>query len=387
MATEASGTPKKRGTVRRVLLFSTITTVGLYGVGTLFAIRNEPFHDIFVEYIPYGNQFVKFAEQRGWEGHSVDSETVLRAGRAAIEELERARTNSISAAQKWIERAKESNANSIKGKKTSTASNDSNEGDGPKIEQTPTSELLEKAYPGISPNESESAVEDSSKEMISENVQDVLVSPLAQVESVFTESLPQTAEESLPSLDANVYMAELPLGFEIPPGFISRPRPNSESLPSQPDIDIPVEVVSDVPELPLLAPIVGEFASSEPVLSQLASTIDNLASFSKENPSLSVNSNVKHILEIAQNDLTTLGERLQTIKEQEKAKLEQRLEEQARDYSLQLLQLELAAQDRLDQQGEEWRKFSQEERQQLVRAYRAKLEAELQAQGEIINQR
>jgi len=122
-------------------------------------------------------------------------------------------------------------------------------------------------------------------------------------------------------------------------------------------------------------------------LAQLASTIDNLAAFLNNNPTAPTNPNAKEVLEIAELDLKTLGDRLQQIKDSEKANLEATLEEQAKDYSHQLLQLEMEAQDRLDQQGEDWRKFFEGERQNIVRDYRAKLEAQLEAQSEIINQR
>ncbi|GJJ08364.1 hypothetical protein Clacol_002578 [Clathrus columnatus] len=365
LATEATGVPKKSSVLRRILLFSTLT-FGLYGTGTLVALRNEQFHDIFVEYIPYGDRLLKFAEQWGWEGHSLEPEAVLKAGRAAIERIERAANDSVTVAHKWVDKAREKSAGNTQ-RSPSTSSSTV-----PIVNSEPTQAEVQ----------GESVV--VTKEEPHQKTEEDLETPVTHPEATFTE-VPLHETEKMPvSLEPNVYTAELPLGFEAPPGYVLSSQQKSISQSPEP---VKSEAPIDIPKLPLVAPVVDDLASSEPVLSQLANTIDHLASFLAENPSVSVNSNIKQALEAAQEDLIALGQRFQVIKDQEKANLEEHLEEKARDYSLQLLQLELAAQDRLDQQGEEWRKFAEQERQQLIHAYRAKLEAELQAQSEIINQR
>jgi mitofilin len=173
-----------------------------------------------------------------------------------------------------------------------------------------------------------------------------------------------------------VYAATLPIGFEPPPGY-KRPAPPK---PAQQAAAEPTPV-----PLPLVAPAVSEVAVSEPVISHLASTIDNLASFLASNPAAS--EKAKDVLEVAKGDLTGLAARIEKIKEDEKLQLEQKLDEQAREYTTKLLELEFEAQDKLDSQEEGFRKFYDAERAKFSQIYREKLEQELRTQTELINER
>lgn len=169
-----------------------------------------------------------------------------------------------------------------------------------------------------------------------------------------------------------VYAAPLPIGFEPPPGY-ERPAPPK-----------PAKKV-DAEPLPLVAPAVSDVAVSEPVISHLASTIDNLASLIASNPAAS--EKAKDVLEVAKGDLTGLATRIEKIKEDEKLQLEQKLDEQAREYTTKLLEFELEAQDKLDSQEDGFRKFYDEERARFSQVYREKLEQELRTQTELINER
>lgn len=172
--------------------------------------------------------------------------------------------------------------------------------------------------------------------------------------------------------DANVYADPLPIGFEPPPGF-SRPKPRSKPAKPEPE------------PLPLIAPAVSDAAISEPVISHLAGTIDDLASYLNANPSAA--GKAKGILDTARTDLTELAARFDKIKENEKHDLEAKLDEQAREYSTKLLELELESQDKLALQREDYEKYVQEEKMNLVQAYRERLDNELKAQTELMNER
>lgn len=168
----------------------------------------------------------------------------------------------------------------------------------------------------------------------------------------------------------------LPLGFEPPPGYVLAPPPKSP----KPSAD------GAAPVLPRLAPnLKPELSASEPVIAQLASTIDSLASFVQANPGALASA--QSVISTAQVDLENLGKRLEVVKGEERAKLEKRIEEQAKAYEDKLLGLEMDAKDKLDKQEEEWKGLFDEERAKIVAAYRAKLDAELETQSEIINQR
>ena len=186
-------------------------------------------------------------------------------------------------------------------------------------------------------------------------------------------------EEAPPPARAhdNVYDAPLPVGFEPPPGFKKPPPPAPP-----PEI---IEAPPAPPPLPLIAPEISELTTSEPIISQLATTIDNLTVFLNSNPAAAEKAH--GVIDTAKLDLTNLAIRFQKIKEDEQAKLEQQIDDQAREYTVKLLELEMSAQDKLDSQEDEFRKLFDEERGNLIRAYREKLSQELQTQSEIINER
>lgn len=170
-----------------------------------------------------------------------------------------------------------------------------------------------------------------------------------------------------------VYQAPLPVGFEPPPGFSRPPPPKKEVPPPK------------YAQLPLVAPAVSALASSEPIISHLAGTIDNLASFLKTNPEAA--SRVTGVLDSAKEDLSSLALRIESAKEEERRGLEAKLDDQTRDYTMKLLEVEMEAQDRLDNQEDEFRKFFDLRQGQLVQAYRQKLEEELKTQTDLINER
>jgi len=86
-------------------------------------------------------------------------------------------------------------------------------------------------------------------------------------------------------------------------------------------------------------------------------------------------------------DLTGLASRIETIKHEEHQQLEKSLDEQAKEYTTKLLELEMEVQDKLDSQEEGFRKFFDAERMKVVQAYREKLDHELRTQTELINER
>ncbi len=163
----------------------------------------------------------------------------------------------------------------------------------------------------------------------------------------------------------NFYNAPLPLGHEPPPGFTRPPAPQ------------PPKPLAPGEPLPLVTPAVEELHSSEPVLTHLAGTIDSLASFLNANPAAA--NKARNVLDVAKNDLSALAQSFERLREEEKAKLEQTLDEQTR-YTLKLLELELQSQDKLESQETDFRAYSEEEKARFSKAYREKLEHELRTQ-------
>ena len=209
-------------------------------------------------------------------------------------------------------------------------------------------------------------------------VPEVTTSPEQPELTLRAQSQPTTeTKEVSPPTEAPVYDAPLPLGFEPPPGF-NKPKPPAPT----PEV---VEAPPIPPPLPLIAPEISEHADSEPIINQLATTIDNLTVFLNSNPAAAEKAH--GVIDTAKLDLMNLASRIEKIKQDERAILEQNLDDQAREYTVKLLELEMASQDKLDSQEDEFRKLFDEERAKLIKAYREKLSQELQTQSEIINER
>jgi mitofilin len=162
----------------------------------------------------------------------------------------------------------------------------------------------------------------------------------------------------------------LPLEFEPPPGYALRP---------------PKKVPKTTAGLLLVAPAVEEFTASEPMLKELANTVDNLAKYLEENPK--AEKGVNKVLEAAKQELSELGTKITTTQESAKKELETKLGEQAKSYSVKLLEAELESRDKLDAQDDEWKKYFDQERLSLLQKYQEKLDNELETQKELINER
>ena len=168
----------------------------------------------------------------------------------------------------------------------------------------------------------------------------------------------------------------LPLGFEPPPGYYLPPPSRSPKDPAQEQADKIKQT------LPLLVPQIKEFAAEEPIISQLASTIDSLT-VSLSTPTSSPSTDASGILSRAQDDLTSLSKRLEDVKKAEKEKLEATVGAKTREF-----EKVLRGKEEERQKGEEGLKEGwQKERQKMVDEWRSALETELEAQRGGIEQR
>lgn len=172
----------------------------------------------------------------------------------------------------------------------------------------------------------------------------------------------------------------LPIGFEPAPGYElprAAPAPKGELKPVSPP----------PPPLPLVAPALKDVTVSEPVLGQLAATIDSLAQYVEKHDDGVASASATTVLSGAQKDIKSLAARIEGIKKQEEDKLQAQLKEQASKYSGMLVKAEKDLVDRLDTQEEDWKRAFDDERERLVKAYKDKLDTELATQQELINQR
>lgn len=193
----------------------------------------------------------------------------------------------------------------------------------------------------------------------------------------------ETASTEVPVSEnkIKVYDAPLPLECEPPPGFSRPPPPKSK-------FDVEPAPKTEQPEskpvaLPLVAPALA--SASEPIISHLAGAIDSLATYLKSDPKAA--EQASDVLELAKSDLTALVERIEVAKEQERTTLEAKMDEQTREYTLKLMELEMEGQDKLENQEHDFRIFFEQEQARFIQAYREKLDHELRVQTELINER
>ncbi|KAH9481317.1 MICOS complex subunit MIC60 [Psilocybe cubensis] len=386
LATDTTTPPKKSKVLRRIIL----TTAGLTGtfyVGSAFlAFNNQAYYDIFSEQVPLGQSVLDFGESQGWDtltvGDVINGTTGLVVTtynfakdmiNGTTPEKNKAPVETKSAEPK----------SPFKVVKQTTSA---------KIE--PAVQQVKKEVEEVKEAVKEAAVkvEDVAKEVTDKariEYQDLVKRAEAAIAGASKDGNPPsvitietTEEEEIPPPSSkNVYDRPLPLGFEPPPGF-SRPAPPPKPKVTEAEAQTPVPEPEPV-ELPLVAPVVA--TASEPIITHLAGTIDNLASFLKSDPKAAQQAG--DVLETAKGDLAALVDRMEAVKEQERAALEAKMDEQTREYSLKLLELEMEAQDKLDHQEEGFKQLFEQERASFVQAYREKLEHELKVQTELINER
>lgn len=399
-ATEAPAqAPKKKRHIVRKLVFYTSAATATFYVGSAFvAFKYPPYYDVFVEKVPLGSAVIQYGEDHDWDTltlqkiivssksaaeylqglvtgsrDGVSTPTALEKARDAYDKTREVVIHTAGASKDRIQDSKDKLRSVAGSLKTSVKKND---GEGSKAVAVAKHHSIQFSE-GV-----EELVRRAEAALTGKPVDTLPTTTIAPEQpSVASDSVPPRGNDAKEgSAKSNVYDIPLPLGFEPPPGF-SRPAPPKRAAPP-PE---PVEEKPTLPPLPLVAPAVSEFSASEPIISQLASVIDDLASYLNANPAAA--DKARDILDSAKVDLTALASRIDQVKEEERQKLETKLDDQTREYTIKLLELEMEAQDKLDSQEQDFRKFFEEERVKFVQAYREKLNRELQTQSEIINER
>lgn len=359
-------------------------TATFYIGSTFVAFKNQTYHEFFTLNVPGGTSVVQFAEDHNWD--TITAKDVISSAKSVpdtVQQFVYDQTGWGSPPEKPSQTAQDT-AQTMN--KAVTRSRDRITHAAGRLRTTvkkseDTASAVVK-HQSIQFSDGVQALVEEAEAALAGKPEPKKTSkstPAPVPEVTTSQSEPVTGVKDVsPSTDApkNVYHAPLPLGFEPPPGF-NKPKPPPPA---------PVVAVSPAhPPLPLIAPEISELAASEPIIGQLATTIDNLTVFLKSNPAAAQKAHA--VIDTAKLDLQNLAAKVQKIKEDEQAKLEQQLDDQAREYTVKLLELEMNAQDKLDNQEDEFRKLFDEERSRLVKTYREKLSQELETQSEIINER
>jgi MICOS complex subunit MIC60 len=387
----ATPTKAKKRTIPRLIFYTTAATTTFYIGSAFIAFNNDAYHAFFHQRVPFAPRILQYGEDHGWDiltiadvivnaydGVSGAYSYVRKQLGYSVEEA----PAKISSKEKPLKRTAETKADEVEGRVQKAVD----------ALKTDVTLRANKAYDqGVKA----AAITRHEAIQFSEGVEELVLEAEAALQGKpFKKSPTATPDKPMPAAlivpeheptpeskqmeptelpPKNVYDVPLPLGHEPPPGFTrpAPPKPPKPLAPGEP--------------LPLITPAVEELHSSEPILTHLASTIDSLASFLNANPAAA--GKARDVLDIAKNDLSALAQNFERLREEEKAKLEQSLDEQTREYTLKLLELELQAQDKLDAQETDFRTFYEEEKVRFAKAYREKVEHELRTQSDIINER
>lgn len=400
---------KKRGIFSRLFWYTSFLTVGFYAGSTAVALYSDEYRNFFIEHVPLGERIIDYTDSQGWDRAPVklkasqplngptsterkppiQAKATEKANELQSKARKKAEELRESASQKaqTASKAASENYQKAKGKAkevvekavTSTQEAINKQAENNKAVKTARDQAI-KFSEGV--EDLVTKAEDALKVAVADIVPTPSVPPLSEANAVEPGPAPEVdipeglEEEISPS---NVYPGQLPIGFEPPPGYVL-PRPKKA---------IPIKTSKASPSTPkpspLLAPEVAPFVSSEPIIGQLASTIDALTRLVESTPSASEKANAQ--LEKAKQDLTNLAQRIDAIKAEERAILGKKLDDTTQEYNNKLHELENQTKHRFEEQEKGWRDSFSQEQQKVVETYQKKLESELETQSEIINQR
>ncbi|KAF9234220.1 mitochondrial inner membrane protein Mitofilin [Melanogaster broomeanus] len=387
--------PKNTKSIARKLVFYSVTATGTFYIGSTFvSFENQQYRELFTKYVPLGAALVEYGEAHQWDDLTVQQVivTTVDAAKAVSSFVQKQLGYAPEDRDAKAEERKDAPRGRVKSALHET-----------KERVKSTAAALKTAVDNTKDEASEetakaTAIAKHRAAQFADELDDLIKKAEAALAGKPVDSIPEAIlldqpppDTAVPasneveiiivseSPDKKIYSAPLPIGFEPPPGF-SRPSPPKPASKATSPADLPAPV-----PLPLVAVAVSDVAISEPVISHLASTIDNLASYLRSNPAVA--EKARDVLETAKDDLTQLASRFEKIREDEQRQLEAKLDEQAREYTTKLLELEIEAQDKLDLQKEDIEKFVEEEKARYAQAYREKLDNELKVQTDLINER
>lgn len=371
-----------------------------YPVSGYLSTQSETYRDLFTK-VPGGEQVADYADDHDWDQFGPGSITksllkitgssnkeaddkVAEAKKAVGDATASAQAAAADAARRANEVKEAAAARAYEAQKVAKAK----AAELAKQAQTTATQAVNKASDATAKlaDKVEHAIHDTKKTVV-EPIVDKAAETVATGAKAIAEAaepvypLPDTAkprqlrpETVVPQKPSNEGKEEysgpkLPLGFEPPPGYYLKGPPPKPKTPE------------DEP-LPQLVTKVKEIAANEPIISQLASTIDSLTtslSSNKGGPS----AQAADILDKAQGDLNALNQRLSDIKKAEQERLQKAVDSKQAEFEV-----------ALKSKQEEWQKDEEglkeswdAERQKMIDGWRSVLDGELDAQRESIEAR
>lgn len=406
--------PKKKSFLGRLVTWTVVGGLILYPAGAWVSTQNEAVRDQFVQ-LPGGEWLADYADENNWEQFGVGTITQQVAKLTKLVKGESASTTTPTTTTPVVEEKVDRSIRDLSGKKTSAAdelraraeaaTRQVKDAVAPRTEGDATTALAEigEAWKRESHEagqraasivrETAAAIKDDAKALAglaedkaaalkvkagkaADEIAGAMEDVAAEVTNPYVDTQkPRALRPETVTPAARTHEGEekwgqsLPIGYEPPPGYY---------VPAAPKPKVP----EAGEKLPLLAPKVKDFGSEEPIISQLASTIDSLTSSlssTKGGPS----TEAAGILDKATRDLSSLNERLGEVKKTEQQRLQQTVEAKTREFEQQLAVKEKEWQK--DEAGlkETW----EAERQKMVDGWRDVLNGELETQRQSIEQR
>jgi mitofilin len=350
-----------------------------YGGSTYASLQSAAYADFFTENVPGGDYLVESAERSSWTQSMKKTDLSEAPSRAA---------NAASAGLNRVTRA----INRLKGE-VSEKADEVREGsqsigvDGKEALQDVrkrANDMVHKVEKKVDETDirgkGEKAVED-----VKEKSKDLVEKAKLQLHKAEEDIRKKVPAGKGVSTGAQPYGKPLPLQHEAPEGY-SASAIRDRGVQAEPND--PMTRLRDpatLPSLPKLAPSLESLSGSEPMIAQLASTVDELAAFLRETPNSGVQA--RGVLDEAKKEFARLSERLEQIKKTEADKLKQGLESQKKKYDAELKKAADSARAQVGKIDEKWKKEQDALRKKEAGEYEDKLKKELATQSELINER
>lgn len=403
--------PRRRSILRRPLVLLPVSLALFYGTSTIAALNNDRFQHFFVETVPGGERIIDYLDTHdvpqeimgidlgGYGDKAMDiSKSAYGSVSGAVDRVFHGDAGAHETvgnerdARLRMAHARDSvrdNTNKAVAQTKSAAKEVERESDSAiHTLQEKTSDLVARAKAALESTEEKIRAEASEMQRDGRNVlqravDSVQIQTDIGANNKMAPSGSATPDRVSAGQSAGTYARELPVNHEAPVGYTA---PRKDRGLQAPDLsNARLRPDPRAPKLPLLAPSIKSLSASEPMIAQLAGTIDELTDFLKETPSSGAKA--KGVLESAQVDLRKLSERLEAIKREEAKRVETSLASQAKRYEADIAKQSEEAASRLHTRESDWQKEFEEERSKQTAQFKEKLEKELATQSQIINER
>ncbi|KAH7102809.1 mitochondrial inner membrane protein Mitofilin [Auriculariales sp. MPI-PUGE-AT-0066] len=357
--------PKKR-VLPRLLVATGLGTAAFYGGSTALALNSEPYRDFFLD-VPGGAQILAECDKLGW-----DNIGLSKTGKSVVDKARQ--EGAVAAAQSTQARLQQQLAQSKAAAQARMAeakqkTKDVTDAVVTKIEKStpgPVKDAVKKVTAAVQ-KPAEKATHADSVSALIQAVEDALKG-VGEAGHTAAAKIVGAAETQVEAATGPIYTKPLPIGFEPPPGYSvpkkgapkSSPSPSTPIAPGQSSVSVP---------------------SSDAHIARLVASVEALARAAKDDSSVSAS--VKDALTSARASLTSLAARIDGIP----GKIQTELATREKEHTRAVLELEMAAQTRFDEQEDMWRSAFETERRKILDAYREKLHVELDANRALIEER